>query len=53
MARADSRVITSVDNARVKDVLRLRKGRERRASGLFVAEGRREVERAIALGSPA
>jgi RNA methyltransferase, TrmH family len=43
-------VITSVDNARVKEVLRLRKGRERRASGLFVAEGRREVERAIAAG---
>jgi TrmH family RNA methyltransferase len=43
-------VITSVDNARVKDVLRLRKGRERRARGLFVAEGRREVERAIAAG---
>jgi RNA methyltransferase, TrmH family len=43
-------VITSVDNPRVKDVLRLRKSRERRDSGLFVAEGRREVERAIAAG---
>jgi TrmH family RNA methyltransferase len=43
-------VITSVDNPRVKEVLRLRKARERRRSGLFVAEGRREVERAAAAG---
>jgi len=43
-------VITSTDNPRVKDVLRLRKARERRASGLFVAEGVREVERARAAG---
>jgi TrmH family RNA methyltransferase len=43
-------VITSVDNARVKDVLRLRKSRERRRSGLFVAEGPREVGRARAAG---
>jgi RNA methyltransferase, TrmH family len=43
-------VITSVENARVKDVLRLRKSRERRRSGLFLAEGRREVERARASG---
>jgi TrmH family RNA methyltransferase len=43
-------VITSVDNPRVKDVLRLRKGRERRRAGLFVAEGPREVERAVAAG---
>ena len=40
-------MITSVENARVKDVLRLRKARERRAVGLFVAEGVREVERAL------
>ncbi len=39
-------MISSVDNPRVKDVLRLRKARERRRSGLFVAEGPREVERA-------
>src|SRR5207237_3277093 len=37
-------------NPRVKDVLRLRKSRERRRSGLFVAEGMREVERARAAG---
>ena len=43
-------MITSVDNPRVKDVLRLRKSRERRRSGLFVAEGMREVERARAAG---
>ena len=43
-------MITSVDNPRVKDVVRLRKGRERRRAGLFVAEGPREVERAAAAG---
>jgi TrmH family RNA methyltransferase len=43
-------VITSVENPRVKEVLRLRKGRERRRAGLFLAEGRREVERALAAG---
>ena len=39
-------MITSVDNPRVKEVLRLRKSRERRERGLFVAEGPREVQRA-------
>jgi RNA methyltransferase, TrmH family len=43
-------VITSPDNPRVKEVLRLRRSRERRAQGLFVVEGRREVERARAAG---
>jgi len=43
-------VISSTDNARVKDVLRLRKSSERRRSVLFVAEGPREVERARAAG---
>lgn len=43
-------MITSLDNPRVKEVLRLRKGRERRLSALFVAEGPREVERALAAG---
>jgi len=43
-------VITSTDNPRVKEVLRLRRSRERRRAGLFVAEGPREVERAIAAG---
>jgi TrmH family RNA methyltransferase len=43
-------VITSVENQRVMEVVRLRRGRERRATGLFVAEGIREVERARAAG---
>jgi TrmH family RNA methyltransferase len=43
-------VITSPENPRVKDVIRLRKARERRREGLFVAEGVREVERAFAAG---
>jgi RNA methyltransferase, TrmH family len=43
-------VITSVDNPRVRDALRLRKSRERRRLGLFIAEGPREVERAVAAG---
>jgi len=43
-------LITSLDNPRVKDVLRLRKSRERRSTGLFVAEGPREVGRAREAG---
>jgi TrmH family RNA methyltransferase len=43
-------VITSVDNPRVKEVVRLRRSRERRVTGLFVVEGPREVERARAAG---
>jgi TrmH family RNA methyltransferase len=43
-------VITSLENQRVMEVVRLRRGRERRATGLFVAEGTREVERARAAG---
>ena len=43
-------MITSVDNPRVKEVLRLRRSGQRRETGLFVAEGRREVERAVAAG---
>jgi RNA methyltransferase, TrmH family len=43
-------VITSVENPRVKEVLRLRKARERARSGLFVAEGLREVRRAQEAG---
>jgi TrmH family RNA methyltransferase len=43
-------VITSVDNPRVKEVLRLRKARERGRVGLFVAEGPREVLRARKAG---
>ncbi len=43
-------MITSPDNPRVKDVVRLRSARERRRQGLFLAEGPREVERARAAG---
>jgi TrmH family RNA methyltransferase len=50
ITRHHERVITSVDNPRVKDVLRLRRSRERKRAGLFVAEGPREVERARAAG---
>ena len=42
--------ITSVHNPRVAAVCGLRKHRERDATGLFVAEGRREVPRAVAAG---
>jgi RNA methyltransferase, TrmH family len=50
MSRFGISVITSLDNPRVKEVLRLRKGRERRRAGLFVAEGPREVARAREAG---
>jgi TrmH family RNA methyltransferase len=43
-------VITSLDNPRVREVLALRKGRVRRGAGVFLAEGVREVERALAAG---
>jgi TrmH family RNA methyltransferase len=43
-------VITSLDNPRVKEVLRLRKVRERRREGVFIAEGSREVGRAREAG---
>ncbi len=42
--------ITSPDNPRLKQVLHLRKPRERRKTALLIAEGWREVERALAAG---
>jgi len=42
--------LTSLDNPRVKRAVKLRESRARRKTGLFIAEGRREVERAIAAG---
>ena len=42
--------LTSADNPRVKAVVRLRKARERRKQGAFVAEGLREVSRAFDAG---
>lgn len=43
-------MITSLDNPRVREVVRLRRSRERRRAGLFVVEGAREIERAHAAG---
>ena len=43
-------MITSPDNPRVKEVVRLRRSRDRRREGLFVAEGPREVARAKEAG---
>ena len=43
-------ILTSTSNPRVKDVVGLRKARERRTSGRFVVEGRRELERCVAAG---
>lgn len=43
-------VISSLTNPRVKRVVRLRKARERRAAGVLLAEGTREVSRAFAAG---
>lgn len=44
-------MITSLQNSKVKEVVLLEtKSRERRARGLFVIEGRREFERAVASG---
>jgi RNA methyltransferase, TrmH family len=42
--------ITSADNPRVKSAVRLRDRKERDATGHFLAEGAREVSRAIAAG---
>ncbi len=43
-------LITSRQNARVKEVVRLRAGRERRKAGRFLIDGEREIERALAAG---
>jgi TrmH family RNA methyltransferase len=43
-------LITSADNPRIKQVLHLRKNRDRRDAGVFIAEGKREIERALAAG---
>jgi RNA methyltransferase, TrmH family len=42
--------ITSAANPRIKSAVKLRKSRDRRRSGMFIAEGPREVSRAIAAG---
>lgn len=43
-------ILTSPDNPRLKRLLQLRKQRERRAENVFVAEGWREISRALAAG---
>ncbi len=43
-------VLTSPSNPRIKRVLKLRKSRERRRAGVFLAEGWREVTRAAGAG---
>jgi RNA methyltransferase, TrmH family len=43
-------LISSTDNPRIKELVALRASAERRRSGLFLAEGPREVERAAAAG---
>ncbi len=47
---SESEVITSLTNPRVKRIVRLRKARERRREGVLLAEGWREVGRALAAG---
>lgn len=42
--------ITSTDNPRVKAIAKLKKTRERNRTGLFLIEGHREIQRAIAAG---
>ena len=42
--------ITSRQNPRVKDAVRLRSGRERRRHGRFIIDGAREIARAVAAG---
>lgn len=43
-------LLTSTDNPRLKRLIHLRKQRDRREEGVFVAEGLREVSRALAAG---
>ena len=45
-------MLSSVHNARVKDVVRLRDRRHRRRAGRFLIEGRRELGRAADAGFP-
>ena len=46
----DAKPITSAANPRVKAAVKLRRSRDRRKTGLFLAEGPREVGRAIRAG---
>ena len=42
--------ITSPQNQKIKDLVRLRESKERRSTGLFLLEGAREIGRALACG---
>ncbi|MDX1681903.1 MAG: RNA methyltransferase, partial [Phycisphaeraceae bacterium] len=42
--------LTSLENQRIKRVVRLRRGRHRREEGVCVVEGERQVQRALACG---
>jgi len=42
--------LTSFDNPRIKQIVHLRKHRDRKRSRLFIAEGKREISRALAAG---
>ncbi len=43
-------MITSSSNPRLKEIVKLRDGKHRRRSGLFLIDGRRELDRAIQCG---
>ncbi|MEM6751318.1 MAG: TrmH family RNA methyltransferase, partial [Planctomycetota bacterium] len=47
---ANAKGLTSLGNPRVKRVVALRKGHKAKEAGVLIAEGRREVERAVAAG---
>jgi RNA methyltransferase, TrmH family len=47
---SDSPTITSAANPKIKAAVKLRRSRDRREGGLFLAEGPREVQRAIEAG---
>lgn len=49
-AMTETAPITSLTNPRVKHIVRLRKARERRREGVLLAEGWREINRALAAG---
>lgn len=47
---ASTQLISSTDNPKVKAAAKLQQGRHRRATGLFVVESLRDLDRAIAAG---
>jgi TrmH family RNA methyltransferase len=49
-ADRDARRLTSVENPRIKEIVRLRRRGPREETGRFVVEGAREIDRALAAG---